>query len=295
MNTNLSAQSSSKPRLTSILGAFLETAIHELIYLRSLYPHDAFSPSRHLQISVHACRHPSVVNYIFNTLNVAVPSIVNGFIDGLYLIFYDEASGVLFERYGFEFDLCEATSIHEFNGDDGSLFASTSAKTAITSEKEDVAYKVQELERSLRDVLLSIISLDGTNMGRKRGRTNFTDTTTFKICLHTKEIDNDGNNATSQMTPNSASSFDNNNKNNEFCPELKDAIESGQWLRSDTESCQLSSRIDSNKNTTGTETTGGIDAFNRSKEIGGCITRPLKSLNAPSCGIKMQVMIDLQG
>ena len=103
--TNNITTKSKRPRLTSILGSFLETAIHELIYLRSLYPHDAFSPSRHLQIAVHACRHPDVVDYIFHTLNdVAVTSIISGSVDGLYLIFYDEATNVLYERYGFEFD-----------------------------------------------------------------------------------------------------------------------------------------------------------------------------------------------
>lgn len=86
MNTELCAQTTAastslynpnnKPRLTSILGLFLETAIHELLYLRSLYPHDAFSQSRHLQIAVHACRHPEVVDYIFDNLKVTVPSIL---------------------------------------------------------------------------------------------------------------------------------------------------------------------------------------------------------------------------
>jgi len=249
-----------KQRLTTILGAFLETAIHEFLYLRSLYPHDAFSQSRHLQIAVHACRHPEVVDYIFNNLKIAVPSIVGGFVDALYLVFFDEADGVVYERYGFEFDLIEAITTRD---GDGSILA--------TSQKEDIAYKVEEIERGLRDVLLSIISLDGTELGRRRGEKNFTDTTTFKICIHTKEIDN---NETSQVS----SEEKNNNPagrslQNNFCPELKNAVESGEWLRSDRGTCQLSSK------------TGDKDNMG---------TRPLKSLHAPSSGIRMQVLMDIQ-
>ena len=115
-------------------------------------------------------------------------------------------------------------------------------------------------------------------MGRKRGKKNFTDTTTFKLCLHTKKSDEESNfEDNNDFSINSASSLD-----NDMCPELKQAIESGKWLRSDTESCQLSSRMDPTRG-------------NGNTKHAGCITRPLKSLNVPSCGIKMQVLMDLQG
>ena len=258
--TNNITTKSKRPRLTSILGSFLETAIHELIYLRSLYPHDAFSPSRHLQIAVHACRHPDVVDYIFHTLNdVAVTSIISGSVDGLYLIFYDEATNVLYERYGFEFDF-------DFDAVDGNGNHNSSKYP-----KEEVGYIAQELERSLRDVLLSIISLQGTDMGRRMGERNFTDTTTFKLCLHTKKLDGHGGD-----NGNGEKNGDNDDEN-EICPELKAAIQSGKWMKSDMDSCQLLS------------SSSGNVSVRSSKSV----SRPLKSLNVPSCGLRMQVMIDM--
>ena len=51
---------SQPPRLTIILGSFLEVLTHEIIYTRSLYPHDAFSPTRHYGVACHDVMHVDV-------------------------------------------------------------------------------------------------------------------------------------------------------------------------------------------------------------------------------------------
>jgi len=330
MNTN-------KPRLTTIIGSFLETAIHELIYTRSLYPHDAFSPSRYLQIAVHACRHPDIVDYIFHTLKVAVPGIITGIVDGLYLIFYDEENGVLLERYGFEFDLKDVSfaflgmeddhpnpnnSRSSNNGIDNSGIgnsgignsskrgANSSNMQAMQQKDDIIANKIQELERSLRDVMLSIISLEGTQLGRKRGKTNFTGTTTFKLCLHTKHSQNQGNgngngndhqimNGVLNHNSDNGSKNDNHTENDESCPELNQALESEAWFRSDAAHCQLSSARKERESTKANNRGGNDDIYDMHVDVNedvddnvGCITRPLKSLHSPSCGIKMQVLME---
>jgi hypothetical protein len=53
------------------------------------------------------------VDYIFETLQVAVSGIVSGLIDGLYLIFYDAETDILLERYALEFQLDETVKIVE--------------------------------------------------------------------------------------------------------------------------------------------------------------------------------------
>ena len=286
-NNNTTSSVNNKPRLTSMLGSFLETAIHELLYLRSLYPHDAFSPSRHLQIAVHACRHPAVVDYIYDTLKVAVPSIISGEVDALYLIFWDESTGALYERYSFEFD-------SSFMRDDEYNNVISGASSVFNNMNTDIGIVIQELERSLRDVLLSIMSLDGSDLGRRRGVKNFTDTTTFKICLHTKKKSEENNNrdiaSTTSATMHSYL-FDTNNDDT-FGPDLKEAIESGKWRRSDSKSCHLHPDVENDRITH--HDTDLCDRNDKQRMFNNCNSRPLKSFNAPLCGLKMQLVMDLE-
>lgn len=281
-----STNNNTKPRLKSILGSFLETAIHELLYLRSLYPHDAFTPSRHLQIAVHACRHPAVVEYIYDTLKIAVPSIIKGEIDALYLIFWDENTNEVYERFSFEFDdsilkTKEGVEEKECGDDHGT-----------NEHHQNLGYVIQELERSLRDVLLSIMSLEGSDLGRKRGMKTFTDSTTFKLCLHTKK--NGGSNnmrkermrrQQEQVHQQQHQSSHHYEEEQSFCPELKEAIESGKWMRSESRSYQLQSFAENNSNIHNQSPNENLDE-------GVCISRPLKSLNAPLCGLRMQLVMD---
>jgi len=283
-NNNNNNNNNNYPRLTTILGAFLETAIHELIYLRSLYPHDAFSPSRYNSIAVHACRHPDVVDYIFDTLNIAVPSIICGLIDKLYLVFYDEESNVVYERYSFEFDVISDMIEDMQYSNNNNISDGRNVQTSVSTK--DVGLMIQELERSLRDVLLSIISLDGTDLGRKQGKRNFTDSTTFKICMHTKKLNNNNEDKEKESLNQRQEAYSqrlSTTSSFESCPALKDAIESGKWMRSDPDSYQLQTSSSSNN---------GIIGHNNTETDCVTITRPLKSMNAPSCGLRMQVMMD---
>ena len=303
-------------RLTTIIGSFLETAIHELVYLRSLYPFDAFSPNRHLQISVHACRHPQVVDYIFHTLDVAVPSIINGDIDALYLIFYNEDTNQIYERFGFDFDF-DARSVDYNDGNDNGKGKRTNNEMVDKSDTEKshnrhknetptVSYIIHELERSLRDVLLSIISLDGTDLGRRTGRRNFPDATTFKLCSHTTATTSNKQNSLSLSKTSTTTSMTNSEDVKEYSPELKNAIESGKWMRSDADSCQILSSSSYNlrnqlidspllpRNTDDNDAVVVATTTTTTTTTDKCVSRPLKSLNVPSCGLRMQVMMDFR-
>lgn len=255
---------STQPRLTTILGSLLEVIFHELLYTRSLYPDDAFSRTRHYGVACHACRHPDVVDYIFETLQVAVPGIFSGAIDGLYLIIYDAETENMLERYAFEFDLDDTVKITQ---------SSVTVNAPGKDERgEELEVKIQELERSLRDVLLRIVSLDGTELGRKRGQRQFDDNSTFKLCLHAAQ----GNESNTSIGANSNENFTQQSQ----CTELEDAMRDGKWFRADSQSCCF-------MNTTNNEV-GATDENNQ-----GSLTRPLKNVDVPSCGLRMQLLMEI--
>eukprot|EP00979_Chaetoceros_neogracilis_P013233 scaffold3742_cov267-Chaetoceros_neogracile.AAC.5 len=285
------------PRLTTILGSFLEVLTHEILYTRSLYPHDAFSPTRHHGVACHACRHPGVVDYIFDTLKVSVPGIIAGAIEGLYIILYDAQTDEMLERYAVEFQIEDTVKMmienhHRQGGTSNS--AGRKQEDGVTSERELLEEKVEQLKRSLRDVLLKITSLDGTDLGRKRGHKPFSSTSTFKLCLRTKKDDDDSVGGQSGMT---------------ICPELEGAMREGTWFRSDAESCTfpVAPPDVGNDDDDNDDDDGGID-MNMSSSSGsnqpasgtisstmnkvGSLTRPLKSVNVPSCGLQLQLLME---
>jgi len=267
------------PRLTSILGSFLEVLTHEILYIRSLYPHDAFSPTRHYGVSCHACRHPGVVDYIFDTLKVAVPGIISGTVEGIYIILYDSQTDEMLERYAIEFQMDETVDISNANGT--SIGIQSSTKDINTRERDLLEEKVQQLERALRDVLLKMSSLDGTDLGRKRGHAQFSSSSTFKLCVRTKTEDAD------------AGSLSNEVPTMAICPELEGAMKEGTWFRSDAESCSFPSAapdiidddVDANMGSIDTNT-GHVT------NKAGSLTRPLKCVNVPSCGLQLQLLME---
>ena len=157
-----------KKRFTTIIGSALEAMIHEILYSRSLYPRDAFSPSRYLGVQCHACRVKRVVDYIYNTLQIAVPAICVGAVHQVALIIYDgdgPKENVL-ERFLLQFDLKEETKSEDISA----------------TNKNITMDRVGDLERSMRDLLLHII----INMNRgSDNNQSFPGTATFKICVHT--------------------------------------------------------------------------------------------------------------
>jgi hypothetical protein len=54
----------------------LEVLIHQLLYIRYVYPQSSFTLSRFLHTQCHICRHQGVVRYISKALQVAVSSII---------------------------------------------------------------------------------------------------------------------------------------------------------------------------------------------------------------------------
>ena len=115
------------------------------------------------------------------------------------------------------------------------------------------------------------------SLSRRRGGKNvFTETATFKICLHCIENNKsgDGENAMEE------------NEEDEIlkkCPELNEAMQNGKWFQSDRESYEIGG---------GGGESGGSGVGGAEKNCSS-LTRPLKSVNAPSCGLRMQLLMEV--
>lgn len=198
-----------------------------------------------------------------------------GVADELVLVLYDtegrEGEKVL-ERFVVAFDV-------------GSVADATGV---LGTGSAAVQGKVQELQRSLRDVLLKIISMegsDGSGSSRRRGgRTGFSGTATFKLCLRCRS-------AKSAVDANEVygGGVDVDVVEGEDlltkCPELDTAMQDGKWFRSDTETCQFGDD----------DEPSGFDCDRKNGDGKACgVTRPIKSVNVPSCGLRMQLLMECE-
>lgn len=287
-NTN---DGSFTPKLSAILGSFLEVLIHEILYTRSLYPHDAFSPTRHYGVLCHACRHSGVVDYIYDTLKVAIPAIIAGIVEGLYLVFYDEDTDEIYERFALEFQIEDFVEIQSesLKQPYGTSANRPNSIDPSTLERHALHYKIKQLESNLRDVLLRISSLHGTDLGRRRGRSTFSPSTAFKLCLKKIEIGE-------------------GREGQEGCPpELADALQNGKWFSPDDDLCQFSSsnspiQKPSAKMSDSSQANHADQLENHENEcshkgrnhLGSVVTRPLKSVDIPSCGLRLQMLYEYE-
>lgn len=221
-------QASQKQQLTTLLSATLETWCHLVLYLRGVYPRVSFGPTRFLGISsCQACRHSGVVEYIDSSLQVIVPSILSGAVTQLSLVIMKDA-----------FTVSETFTLGMtklFDNDDNSTTNS-----------------IQEMERTMRDLVLSTLSLEG--LSRKK----LTDDAFFKLTLKT------------------ADTVETNN-----CPELNAAFQEGKWY-------EPSPRI-SGRSTNLTETTSEEDCeetirplYHSSLSSGGSLEMNLISRRRPT-------------
>jgi len=167
-----------------LLGATLETWAHCLLNSRHLYPRETFQSTRFLGVQCRACRHPGVVSYISDTVRVAVPSLLSGVADTFCMAIttagdddHDDDGEKVIERY--------TLRIVEIVKDWG--------------ENEDTTgVRMQEMERSMRDLVLSVLSLESE-------RATASDSVSFLLTLHLTEENRD-------------------------CTELNQAFANGTWF-----------------------------------------------------------------
>ena len=257
-----------QPRLSSLLGGTLEASIHELLHVRRIYPRDSFAPNRFLGVSCHASRHPAIVDYVYNFLEVAVPALCAGTADELALVVLDSPPGkpeTIMERFVFSFETADMTS---------KMRAVMEARGDPESRIMDL---VRFLEPRLRELLLQVVSMNGMDVRRpstrtsgKKGNTRAgadvdpAANMTFKLALRIAPGDK-------------AHGDDEKEKDVEIptpCAELNEAMKDAKWFQSEPSTC-------------------GFDGGPRKGRVPSEVTRTLKSIRAPSCGLKISLNMEI--
>ena len=258
-----------QPRLSSLLGGTLEASIHEVLYVRRIYPRDSFAPNRFLGVSCHASRHPAIVDYIYNFLEVAVPALCAGTADELALVVLDSPPGkpeTIMERFVFSFDTADMTS---------KMRAVMEARGDPESRIMDL---VRFLEPRLRELLLQVVSMNGMDVRRpstsgKKGSTRAGADVdpganmTFKLAL--------------RIAPGNKAHVDSGDDEKEEdmeiptpCAELNEAMKDAKWFQSEPSTC-------------------GFDGGPRKGRVPSEVTRTLKSIRAPSCGLNISLNMEI--
>ena len=279
------AVSNSSQQFSSLLGCTIESMIHELLYSRSIYPPDSYVHSRHLGVRFHCSRVPQVCAYISNFLKVAVPSIVSGVGDSISLVILEEefannyqsdtvseqqriSASKTLERFVFQFQIDSVIYGEDtkpkhvpLHNDGGNVLPMDIQHEAMKKDTELALEAKAQMERSMRDCLLQVLSL----RGRRRSKDEKAENMSFKLCLHVAEEekkqqqDQDGKgNAISDK---------------QCCPELVTALNQGEWFQPEQSSCLLSN------------TGNGIGNTNCSE---GSI-QPIRHVILPSCGMTMRM------
>lgn len=144
---------SSTDKWIELIVSSFEAWCHHLLFVRQLYPSEAFiSSKRVLGVAVKKCCHPMVSKYITDMLRLGIPLLSTGMCSSMSLQIMIDPDH-LSETYTLNFE----------------RFLQPNKLSA--DRNKDIA----ELERCLRDLLLSVLELE------RRPYTFFTDASTFKI------------------------------------------------------------------------------------------------------------------
>jgi len=168
------------------------------------------------------------------------------------------------ERFVFNFQMNDIIGTKEetkLEQNHGTIDIEDLQQCAVARDTELATEAKAQLERSMRECLLRVLTL------RKRRRRDGekAENISFKLCLHVAEDKN-------QQKENEA---DDKGRDTSKCKELTKALQQGEWLIPEESSCLFSS--DSNVNSSAKK--GRL--------------RPLKDIVVPSCGLGMQIEMEV--
>ena len=187
----------------ALLSSTLEMWCHQVLYVRKVYPKDTFCAVEFLAATSHckANRHPGVVSYVSDVINVAVPAIfLRGVAKELTLVILNHASD------------SSQREIERYTLDFSDLSATLEENESITNEQP--LWKslcIEDLEREMLDLVLSVHS-HGLSEGARRGKSNLS----FKLVLYVPNIESDGKDVAVG------------------CEELDSALSKGTWFTPST-------------------------------------------------------------
>ena len=151
-----------------------------------------------------------------------------------------------------------------------------------------------QLERSMRECLLRILAL----RGRRRRRGERAENLSFKLCLHVKNRERDANDGEGMLHGKNTSGANDTEGNYErdgegrqtlspkSCPELMEALNQGEWFMPEESSCLFSSSLTAPND-------DSADASQDNSLIKKGLLRPIKDVNLPCCGMRMQMGMEV--
>lgn len=170
------------------------------------------------------------------------------------------------ERFVFNFQMNDIIGTKEETKSEqnhGTIDIEDLQQCAVARDTELATEAKAQLERSMRECLLRVLTL------RKRRRRDGekAENISFKLCLHVAEE--------KDQQKDSNMEADDKGRDTSKCKELTKALQQGEWLIPEESSCLFSS--DSN--------------VNNSAQKGRL--RPLKDIVVPSCGLGMQIEMEV--
>jgi mitotic spindle assembly checkpoint protein MAD2B len=90
--------------LVSAILEFVEVVVHNVLYIRKLYPEHAFERRRIYEVSAYMARQPELNEYIFETVKGVQPWVEAGLFRKAVLVVLDE-HGTPYERHVIELSL----------------------------------------------------------------------------------------------------------------------------------------------------------------------------------------------
>ncbi|KAJ6301160.1 hypothetical protein OIU77_015467 [Salix suchowensis] len=92
---------SNQSPIARILVEFLEVAITSVVFLKGVYPSDAFERRRYMNVVVQRARHPQLRDYIHSAVSGLLPFIEKGLVERVAVIFFN-TDNIPLERFIFK-------------------------------------------------------------------------------------------------------------------------------------------------------------------------------------------------
>ncbi|PIA37830.1 hypothetical protein AQUCO_03000399v1 [Aquilegia coerulea] len=93
--------------IARILVEFLEVAITSIVFLKGIYPSDAFERRRYMNVVVHRARHPQLRDYIHSAVKGLQPFIEKGVVDRVVVMFFNN-DNIPLERFVFSLTVSQS-------------------------------------------------------------------------------------------------------------------------------------------------------------------------------------------
>ncbi|OZJ04328.1 hypothetical protein BZG36_02379 [Bifiguratus adelaidae] len=147
-----------------VLTDFFEVALHQILYIREVYPSELFEKRKKYNIPVQMCRHPLLNKYIRDVVAACKPEILQGNVERMCILI-TTVQMVPLERFVFELQAHLPESGHQ---------AQDKGKGAMLPENIVSTLSPTDLEHCLRSFLIKLNTCDAFLLPNPKEEMTFT-------------------------------------------------------------------------------------------------------------------------